>query len=168
MRDILIQIQREIDELQGKLAELETREQPVIACDVYNNANIIHTNTGNWQTLTFNSEMSDPYGMHSTSINTERVIAPLGGWYLATGHLVFAANTTGMRGLMIQLNGATLLAVDGRNAQSSGATWISIACLSKLDAGDYLTMMGYQSSGGNLDMLYVSRYSPFFRVIKLP
>ncbi len=140
----------------------------MIACDVYNSANITHTSTGSWQVVTFNSEISDPYNMHSTSVNPERVIVPLGGWYLATGHLVFATNATGMRGVMIQLNGSTPIATDGRNAQSSGPTWMSIACLTKLAANDYLVLYGYQSSGGNLDMLYASRYSPFLRVIKLP
>lgn len=167
MLNTLIRMQQQIEELRTLIDDLKTSERPIVGCEVYNSADIAHTSSGSWQSVTFNSELYDPYGMHSTVTNTSRVNGVFPGWYLANGVLAFAANATGMRAIAVYVNGSILYAVQGMNAQSSGSTWLAISCIARLSAGDYLELRGYQSSGGSLNMLALSRYSLYLRVARL-
>lgn len=133
-------------------------------CRVRNSANISHTTSGAYQALTFNSERVDVGAMHDTTTNTGRLTVPSGGggFYAIGGCIEFAADSTGRRGIQIRLNGSTVIArVEFANIGANDHA-ISIATQSQLAAGDYVELMGFQASGGNLNMLATSAYSPEF------
>jgi hypothetical protein len=141
----------------------------IIACRVYNDADFVHNSTGNWLAVTFNSERRDAKAMHSTSSNTSRITVPLAGWYLVTGHVRFAANATGQRIAGIRYGGANYLALQSDNNPSgTNTTIISIATLYYFAASDYIELVVYQDSGGNLNIVSTAQYSPELAVVKIP
>lgn len=134
-------------------------------CRVRNTANISHTSSGSYQALTFNSERVDVGSMHDTSSNTGRITIPSGGGglYLIGGCIEFAANATGLRGAQIRLNGSTVIVIQEAPSIGAGSAHpIAVTTAYQLAAGDYLELMGKQSSGGNLNMLATANYSPEF------
>jgi len=136
---------------------------------VYNSANITIAN-GTQTTLTFDSERSDTYNLHSTSSNTERLIAPTPGTYTITGHVAFSSNSTGRRLLIISLNGTSnWIAAQNTAAVSGDATDISISTTYNLSAGDYVILRAFQTSGGSLDVIYggPDSYSPEFSMVRV-
>lgn len=133
-------------------------------CRVRNSANISHTSTGNYQALTFDSERVDVGAMHDTSSNTGRLTVPSGGggFYAIGGQIEFASNSTGRRGIQIRLNGTTVIAREESANLGANDHTCTVATVYQLAAGDYVELMGLQASGGNLDMLATSAYSPEF------
>ncbi len=134
-------------------------------CRVRNSANISHTSSGSYQALTFNAERVDVGPMHDTSTNTGRLTVPSGGggFYMIGGCIEFAANATGLRGIQIRLNGSTIIAIHEAPSIGAGSDHpVAVATTYQLAAGDYVELMGKQSSGGSLNMLATSAYSPEF------
>lgn len=131
---------------------------------VRNSANISHTSTGNYQALTFDSERVDVGAMHDTGSNTGRLTVPSGGggFYAIGGQIEFASNSTGRRGIQIRLNGTTVIARHESGNLGANDHAITVATVYQLAAADYVELMGYQASGGNLNMLATSAYSPEF------
>lgn len=132
---------------------------------VYNSASVAHTSSGSWQSCTFNSERYDVGGCHSTSSNTSRLTVPTGGGglYVIGGCIAFAANSTGIRGIRILLNGTTALCeAETDNLGASLGVALSVTTDHELAAGDYVELQGFQNSGSNLNMLALARSSPEF------
>lgn len=134
-------------------------------CRVYNNANLTIPNATE-TAVTLNAERRDPYAMHSTVTNTSRVTVPIDGFYEFGGHLSYdGASSTGYRSLLLKVNGSTV-AQDERNAVTGGvATTVSLATAYELTAGQYIQMFAKQSSGGDLDTLYIAGAAPELWVI---
>lgn len=134
-------------------------------CRVYNNANISIGNAAT-QFVTFNSERYDTDSIHSTSVNTGRLTIPFAGKWLVTCAVSFAANATGARAIQIWLNAATVIATTFVPAVGGGTltTDIAVSTVYQFAANDYLELGVYQSSGGNLNLLYGAGYSPEFAV----
>lgn len=140
-----------------------------VGARVYNSGNIsIPDNTGTF--LTFDSERRDDGGVHSTSSNTDRLTAPVSGWYVITGHVNYAANATGVRVANIAMNaGNTVIAAMNIPGNAGGIdTQVSITSIYYLTAGDYVRLMAYQNSGGALNVTAVAQYSPEFAMKLLP
>lgn len=129
-----------------------------------NTANISHTSSGSYQALTFNSERVDVGAMHDTVTNTSRLTVPSGGggFYEIGGCIEFASNATGRRGIQILLNGATVIAQHETANIGAFDHAVTIATVYQLAAGDYVELLGKQASGGALNMLATSAYSPEF------
>ena len=132
-------------------------------CRARNTGNISHTSSGSYQALTFNSERVDVGAMHDTSTNTGRLTVPAGGggYYAIGGSIEFAANATGRRGIQVRVNGATIIARSEVGSQTGDST-VSVNTQYQLAAADYIELMGLQASGGSLNMLATSAYSPEF------
>jgi hypothetical protein len=165
---IELELLKRIEELSARVAELETRELPPIACRVYNDADISIPNATS-TALTFNSERSDVYAMHSTSSNTSRITFSLGGWYYVWGGVAFAANATGYRQVSIRLGGSTPLAVHGDGAPpASFFSYMTVSTLYYFAATNYVELVVYQNSGGSLNVNVAANHSPEFGAIRLP
>jgi hypothetical protein len=113
--------------------------------------------------LTFDSERYDSAELHSTSTNPSRLTAQQAGNYLITGHVGFVAASSGVRGLWLRLNGTTYIA----GLYVPAVEWplssvLSVATLYHLAAGDYVELIVYQTSGGNLDVMALGNYTPEF------
>jgi hypothetical protein len=129
-------------------------------CRVFNNANISHTTSGALQALTFNSERFDTDTMHSTSSQTGRITFTTAGYYMVGGQVEFGASATGERGLAIRLGGTTTLI--SHNQDAIGSDQLSVVTFYAFTAGQYVELLGYQTSGGALNMNFTSAYSPEF------
>lgn len=113
--------------------------------------------TATWGAIPFDSESWDTASMHSNSTNNTRVTAPDAGLYVVEGVVCFAAHATGLRlaGLRVNGSGATGPAW-GTNYTNALPTpfpsHVPISAIIKLAVGDYVELVGWQSSGGNLNL----------------
>lgn len=132
---------------------------------VFNSANLAIPDN-NATALTFNSErLKSETGMHSTSANTDRVVIPTNGMYDLTANARFAAAANGVRQLIIQIDGATNLAVG--SAPSAGAgdpVDVSVSRRYYLSVGQIARVLAYQNSGGAINVTANGNWSPEFSV----
>lgn len=111
--------------------------------------------------VTFDTESVDVGGLHSTSSNTGRLTCPAAGdgLYAVKGFVSWVGNATGGRQIAIKKNGSTQYAnviVPGNVTYGpSGGTSIDLP----LVAGDYVELVVYQDSGGNLNISADQRFS---------
>lgn len=113
------------------------------------------TSAAGWSTCAFNAEYFDTDGMHSTSVNTERITCVTAGVYLVTAawHLQEDGSAAGERIIGIALNGegTPSYGVAGFPYQgNSTVTRLATAAIIKLSVGDYVTLMVYQGDAGAL------------------
>lgn len=125
---------------------------------VFNSGNITLT-TATLTVVTFNSERVDVGALHSTVSNTGRFTITDPGFYEIGGGALFAGSATGTRSLKIRLNGATTLA-STTLAGLAGGNEFGIYTEYQLAAGDYVELIAYQDSGGNLNITASGNYSP--------
>lgn len=104
--------------------------------------------------LTLNdADIFDTDGFHDTGSNTSRLTVPagLGGQYIVSAVVFFAADADGWRAAYLKKNG-TQFAADRHWPVSGGnGTYITLTALIDLAAGDYVETWGYQESGGSLN-----------------
>lgn len=161
MSDPIMEIIRAQQSLDRRLGQTEVKEIPLsnIGARVYNNA-AISINNNTQTALTFNSERFDTDGLHSTSVNTSRLTCTRAGKHLATAHVEFAANVTGLRFAGIRLNGTTYIALDQKPVDSAGAWIASLSTVYEMALIDYIELVVFQNSGGALNVNASGNYSP--------
>jgi hypothetical protein len=161
--------ERRLKRLEDMLGRLRTADAAVlgVGARIYNSGNISINNNAE-TALTFDSERYDPSGMHSTASNTSRLTCTHAGKHLITTHVRFAANATGIRYIFIRLNGTTTLATDLTAPISGVVTVLSVATIYDLAATDYVEVVAYQNSGGNLNVVASGNDSPEFVIHRLP
>ena len=115
------------------------------------------------------SERFDSDAFHDTATNNTRMTIPTsyGGYYIFGGALSFASNATGVRAFIVRLNGTTDLARELMAAVSGFATQSTPNGLYSLAAADYIELIVYQSSGGNLNLEALNNTSPEFWIHRL-
>jgi len=131
----------------------------VLQAVVWNNAaqstaNITYT------VLTWNQEEKNTDGMHSTSVNPTRLIAPIPGQYQVCGEVDFATNNTGGRIFQVRKNaaglsggGTLMFQVAGATVTGSGDDTMITGCREiAMSSNDYVELFAYQSSTGNLNV----------------
>jgi len=137
-------------------------------CHVYNGSNQSLT-TATYTALTFDTEIFDRGGCHSTSSNTSRITVPTGGdglWFFG-GLVAFDVNTTGHRELELRGNGTTSLKFSIAAPSTDTGPYILVHSIESVVAGDYVELRGYQNSGGNLNALGGGRAQTSFWGYKL-
>jgi hypothetical protein len=123
-------------------------------CVVTNSGAQSIVNAGSGSAVTFDTEAVDTDGMHSTGTNTSRLTAVTPGYYVVTGHVVFASNATGERQAWLLINGTGSRIGFGTTLAMTGASHVTAVIASTtlfLNVGDYVEMFAYQSSGGALN-----------------
>ncbi|MEW2518124.1 hypothetical protein [Actinacidiphila alni] len=101
--------------------------------------------------ITFDTEIIDTEGGHSTASNTSRYVCQVAGTYSVQASVCWATNTTGFRASRITKNGTTVPTSEQITAPVTGfATTAFTATDVALAVGDYIELGGYQSSGGSL------------------
>ena len=104
-------------------------------------------------TILFDTESADSANGHSTTVNTDRYTATIGGFYQVNAGVAFAANATGARGLKFLVNGAGTTGI----SLVPATTITTQVCLSRkvgIPAGGYLQVLAYQASGAALNTSY--------------
>ncbi len=102
-------------------------------------------------------EVEDTMLMHSTSSNTELIIVPITGAYAIRARLVFAANATGYRRAKVTKNAVTSFLVSVTPVTGEETT-ILLNERVDLVAGDVVTILAEQNSGGALNLIKNSSY----------
>jgi len=113
--------------------------------------------------IQFNSERYDVGGCHSTSSNTTRLTVPTGGGGLYhIGGSIHCATGSGSRILSIRVNGSTSIAGISTPGDTTVGNYLSLSTDYELADGDYVELVLYQDSGGNLTVSKVDRNTPEF------
>ena len=114
---------------------------------------------GPQQSLTFDTNVYDNAGMHSTKVNSSRLTALTAGVYEITGNVQWAANATGVRDLLIVKNGSTIIArteVPGSSPVQEVTTQVNMG------TRDFVELQVAQNSGAALNVEALSAWSPVF------
>lgn len=88
-----------------------------------------------------------------------RITAPAPGYYLAGCNIRWVTNATGFRSATVRLNGSTPITAERLDPTATQSTDIETTTLYQMNTGDYIELIVYQNSGGNLDVLGTSDYS---------
>ena len=165
--DTLERMATEIRALKDRVRRLEGQERFRGArARIYNSANISIA-TGTSTALTFDTEVYDSDGFHSTSVNTGRFTIPYSGYYLVGMQARFASNAVGYRQVFPRLNGSGVFGDVVLDAVGTNVTDIAFVTPIALVAGDYLEFLATQTSGGNLNVAFVANFSPVFWIERL-
>lgn len=129
--------------------------------------------TATLSTLSFNQERYDQDGlgtstMHDNATNNSRLTAKVAGKYRISANISFAANATGYRRVFLRINAGDLIAATSAPANSvSMDTYLVCACDYDLAVNDYIEVRVEQNSGGNLNVVAASKYSPEFSMHRI-
>ena len=113
----------------------------------------------------FDDEEHDNASFHSVSAATDQIVIPEDGIYRFGCHVIFAANATGVRTLVISLNDAAPSTVyldgDQRDGSSTVAGYLKAGGSRSLVAGDVLRAAVTQTSGAPLNLFGVTTLGPY-------
>ena len=134
---------------------------------VQNSANIsIATSTTT--PLTFDTDIFDTDGIHDTGSNTDRLTCQTAGLYLFTASVWFDSNATGYREIQISIDGVGIIVRERKVPISGVATPVSVTGGPyPMEVGEYAILSAWQNSGGSLNILNVSIYSPVFSMVRV-
>lgn len=144
---------------------------PLDRVKVYRNA-ALSTTTAVALTIPFDTAvpyMNNTAGMWAAGAPT-RLTAVNAGLYHIFGNTEFGVNGTGTRGLHMQKSGVAA----ARPGQAYGAaspatlgTRLAVSTFDYLVAGDYVELLAYQNSGGNLPLTVADAYTTTFGMVRL-
>jgi hypothetical protein len=122
---------------------------------------VIPNNT--YTTITFDGELIDTDGFHSTVTNTGRITIPtgLGGKYAITFNALIDPNATGLRQTRILKNGGGLYQTGEIVGVAGAYLYQNGAFVTSLADGDYIEFQVLQTSGGNLGYYARAGETPF-------
>lgn len=111
--------------------------------------------------MLWNTDVFDPYGFHDTGTNTFRITPTYSGYYTVTTWFAWAGSNAGYRQIRITKNannnyltaqnfGGMDVPNIGGVGQGMTATSVPIPCNG---ISDYVEVVGYQTSGNNLNAL---------------
>lgn len=100
--------------------------------------------------------------IHSTSSNNTRMTAPYKGRYYIGGSIEWAANATGVRRVLIKLNGSTVIAGLLTTGSAADTGFMTLSTFFELSKSDYVELYVRQDSGGNLNVNASGNNTPEF------
>lgn len=125
----------------------------IIGARVYKDANQTISN-GSWTAVQFNQERFDTDTIHDNATNNTRLTATTAGKYLIGFNGHFAADNVGYRGMRVYVNNTTNIARWQNDALAGSVICpVSLVTLYDMSATDYVEFLGYQTSGGDLDLV---------------
>lgn len=112
--------------------------------------------------ITFDTEVADTDSQHSTSSNTSRInIGTTLGFYLVTGVVAFASNSTGgTRRAQLALNGTGIGGSQGISPVSSSIVSAAInpTVVQATSSGDYIELQGWHDASSSVATLVSGSY----------
>jgi len=111
--------------------------------------------------LTLDTERYDTAAMHSPSANRSRLTAPVDGVYLVAAQVQWAAGS-GYRELTLRKNEGNPIAITSDALTSAQAVAQDVTTQVRLQAGDFVEALVYQTSNAPLNVLKLDDYSPEF------
>lgn len=166
-------IVRRLNELERRMGRVEVTEVPFtdIGASVYRTTNQTLT-TGVETAVQFDNEEYDTAGFHDNAINNTRLTVPYTGRYLVVACLRWASNGVGVRYFYFRRNGlgTAITHVKGTDYRQAivipDIIIITSSAIFSLNAGDYVEVIAFQNSGGNLDLVAAGA-APNFQIHRL-
>lgn len=145
----------------GSIGATELATVPVVR--VFHNANQSIADAAT-TALAFNSERYDTDTMHDTVTNNSRITIKTAGKYAIGVVLEWAANATGERLVLLKANGASYIGAISQQAVSVASipTRQNLVVDWDFSVNDYIEVEVRQVSGGALNVVSGSAYSPEF------
>lgn len=104
--------------------------------------------------VTLDTEVFDPYSMHSPTVTPSRIIPTVPGRYMLSALAQFAANSTGARGALLRINGTTTVPGTSVSVLNAGAAFTGYAVPEQPfffnGTTDYVELLVSQTSGAGL------------------
>lgn len=116
--------------------------------------------------LTFDTETYDTDAMHSTTTNTSRITFTTSGPYIITANIGFTANATGFRTIKLRVNNSFDIGYASQPAFASETNTLNLTAQYNFNQGDFVEVIVYQNSGGNLDTVSTSQSMPTFSAMR--
>lgn len=125
-------------------------ERPL--CILRNTAVISVANNSIVTPLTWDIEVKDTHGWHSTSANTSRITPLKAGWVQVHAVIHWAGNATGRRATVVKKSAGTANYGEIKAAtSSSGVSTVLFREIEVDGVTDYLEIFGFQESGAALN-----------------
>lgn len=108
--------------------------------------------------VSYDTNVYDTYGGHSTSVNNTRYVAQVAGIYMVVGRTAITFNAGGARGVGISYNGGGIGSTSpqvfaGPPTVTPTSSILQVLGFQQMAAGDYIEVMAYQSAGGPLSTI---------------
>jgi hypothetical protein len=103
--------------------------------------------------ITFANEHFDTDTLHDNSSNTSRLTAQISGKYAVTATVEWDASGVGFRQMQFRKNGTDTFAVERRASITGTGIFCALASIVLLAASDYVELVVFQDSGGDLAVL---------------
>lgn len=133
-------------------------------CHLYNSIDLSIT-SGAVTTLTYDTEIDDPFDMHMAASGLGAVVLPVGGVYAGQLNIEFeAVNGTGYRLGAVQLNASTYIAELQVNATSGVTSKLPVPFIRRFAQGDVLRTRVLHTAGVACKVLRTPDYSAEFVV----
>ena len=132
---------------------LEFLIDPPVCSVFHSTSQLLPTTTGT--VMLANSENFDNNSMHSTVTNTSRITCQTAGRYLLSALVGYAFHAPGHRAINLRVNGTVTIpgsVVVQATSIAGGSTGIVMTHTAVLGVGDYVEVIGFQASGGNLNV----------------
>jgi hypothetical protein len=140
-----------------------------VSARVFNSADVTAP-SGEWMSLTFNSERWDTANLHETGTNSGRLKAPVAGKYYIFANITWETPIgSGLWGLRLQLNGKTVIAEQSLpNTAAPFRISMAVGTLYSLAAGDYVEAQVFQNNGNPLLIRSIPATSAEFGMARVP
>lgn len=135
------------------LTNLAGYRVPPTAFATHNTTQSLSTST--FTAIAFNTEPVtwDSDAIHDTAANNSRFTVTTTGLYLCTANITFVPNATGARYVLLRQDGTSYIGATSQPTTGGGDnTHISASWVAYLTATTYVEFIGYQSSGGALNI----------------
>lgn len=110
--------------------------------------------SGTYTLISWDRNITDPTGLHSTSTTNSAITIKSAGWYHVQVQIQYESNATGSRNIRLYKNGTVVDRTTAVFAAISGmASWAGTSNFMYLLPGDYIEVGAYQNSGGVLNVL---------------
>jgi len=102
--------------------------------------------------ITFDTEIFDPYGMHSTTSNTSRITVATPGYYMIEGLLSFNVSSGGRRVAYLKVNNATFIDANEPDVVADGtaAPALKVCTIYYMSSGNYVELIAYHTKGSDV------------------
>jgi hypothetical protein len=115
-------------------------------------------------TVPFTDERYNNGGVHSMTVHPERLTAVKTGVYLISANILWSVELSGIIETLIRKNGPQTITGTLSHPDTSEYTPHNISTPFRLTAGDYVTVVLYQTSTNLMTIIYSDPLAPEFAI----
>ena len=143
------------------------RQSISVGVRVYRNVNQL-IGTGAATAISFTHQRWDDPDDDQWVIGTPtRLTCQFDGIYVVSGSIAWVNNIVGLRQVYIYLNGVTSIAIQTELSITNNYFYQGVTTTYKLSVGDFVELLVFQDSGGNLNLWSSAQTSPEFSMVRV-